>query len=261
MRKTRLFCTIFIFLSALCSSRAQDWEELAIGYERTVFEGAGAAEANAALLGKAECYKQLGRYSDAAATLGRIRMYALDENERERVLLQQELCLFLSGDFQGAAALVGETTSIARDDLLLHALVLCYAGRYRESEEMAAKCLGWYGHADRLEALRRLYAQHPTPKSELETMALSFLPPAGHFYTGHYAEGLLSAGLNAAAAAFTVVNLLYGYWITGIVGGAIALNYTFMGNQERTAALTARYNHDEPIRFGDRVREFLKESL
>ena len=261
MRKTQLFCTIFIFLSALCSSRAQDWEERALGYERTVFEGVGAAEANAALLGKAECYKQLGRYAEAASTLARIRMYALEEDERERVLLQQELCLFLSGDFQGASALVGESSSTARNDLLLHALVLCYAGRYRESEEMAARFLGWYGHADRLEALRRLYAQHPSPKGEVETMLLSFLPPAGHFYTGHRAEGLLSLGLNAAAATFAAVNLMYGYWITGIVGGAIALNYTFMGNQERTAALAARYNRDEPILFGDRVREFLRESL
>lgn len=234
---------------------------MAVGYERIVFEGAGVTEANEALNAKAGCYKQLGRYGDAAATLDRIRLYALSDAERRDILYQKELCHFLSGNFPTAASLVADLPATGRDTLLLHALVLCYAGRYAESEEMAAKLLGWYGHADRLGDLRRLYASHPQHKSDGATMALSFLPPAGHMYTGHGREGLLSMALNAGAVAITAASLLSSYWITGIVGGGILLNYTFMGNQERTAALTAQYNHNAPILFGDRLRAFLFEIL
>ena len=91
-------------------------------------------------------------------------------------------------------------------------------------------------------------------------MALSFLPPCGHIYNGRPAEGLLSAGLNAAALGFTVANLLGGYWITGLLGGGILLNYTFMGGQQRNAALVEMVNNDAALEFGDRVRDFLSET-
>mgnify|MGYP002625748596 FL=1 len=81
MSRIRLFCTISIFLCALFSAEAQDWEGMAVAYERAVWEGAGPEETNAALLGKAECYKQLGRYGDAVSTLARVSMWALSEGE------------------------------------------------------------------------------------------------------------------------------------------------------------------------------------
>ena len=73
MFRIRLFCTISIFLCALYSGRAQDWESRAVELERIIYDGAGLEETNEALLGKAECYKQLGRYQDAVATLARVR--------------------------------------------------------------------------------------------------------------------------------------------------------------------------------------------
>ena len=70
-------------------------------------------------------------------------------------------------------------------------------------------------------------------------------------------EGLLSGALNAASVAFIVANLCGGYWITGIAGGGIALNYTFMGNQQRTAALVEQRRTTDALAFGDRLRAFL----
>ena len=295
MSRIRLFCTISIFLCALFSAEAQDWEGMAVAYERAVWEGAGPEETNAALLGKAECYKQLGRYGDAVSTLARVSMWALSEGELVRVLYQQELCLFLDGDFAQAAAIVeqlepglfsygseqaggsdfgqagssggfGQAAAVvgrlepsSSDILLLHALVLAYAGRYDESEVMAARYLGLTGAGERLEELLALYREHPGERSETVARVLSFLPPAGHFYNEAYGEGLLSLGLNAAAAAFTAFNLLGGYWISGLVGGAIALDYTFMGNMERNQALVRKYNNNAPLLFGDRLRTFLLE--
>ena len=232
-------------------------ESQAVAYERIIYDGASLQEVNVALQAKADCYKQLGRYKDASATLGRVRMFALTPEERASVLYQQELCWFLAGDFSQAASMVSEVEPTSRGILLLHALALAYNGQYDESELYAARYISWDGESPRLPDLLKLYGGHPRPKNETAAMLLSALPPAGHFYNGAYGEGLLSAGLNAGALAFTIANLVGGYWITGIVGGAIALNYTVMGNQERNAALVEKHNHNDPIEFGDKVRAFL----
>lgn len=261
MLKTRLFCTISIFLCALFSSRAQDWETLAVGYERIIFEGADLHEVNEALAAKAECYKRLGRYEDASATLLRIRMFALSPEERQAVLFQRELCYFLGGDFRQAAALAEEVEEESREILMLHALALAYAGSYDESEIYAARCISYDGESPYLQELLDLYASHPPIRRHGTAMALAFIPPLGHIYNAAPGEGVLSAGLNAAAAAFTVASLLGGYWISGIVGGGIALNYTFMGNQQRNSALVDINNNNSAVLFGESLREFFRKAL
>ncbi|MBO4670458.1 MAG: hypothetical protein J5640_01255 [Bacteroidales bacterium] len=234
---------------------------MAVSYERAIWEGASLEEANNALRGKAECYKQLGRYAEASATLGRVRMFALLPEERQEVLYQQELCHFLAGDFAQSATFVGEVEPASKDILLLHALALAYAGKFDESEIFAARFISWDGESPHLQALLDLYAGHPVPRDHTTALVLSFLPPAGHIYNGRPAEGLLSAGLNAVSVAFTAASLLSGYWVTGIVGGSIALNYTLMGSIERNAALVEAQHRDSVLEFGDRVREFLAQTL
>ncbi len=257
MLRTRLFFTISIFLCALYSSSAQDLETLAVAYERIIYDGADLVSTNEALLAKADCYRRLGRYGEASGALARVRLFALTPEERTSVLYQQELCYFLDGDFIQAAALVDEVGDGSADALLLHALVLAYGGEYDKSELFAARYISYDGPSPRLQALLDLYATHPRKRDAASSMVLSFFPPLGHFYNGEVSEGLLSGGLNLAALAFTVANCVGGYWVTGLLGGGIALNYTLMGNHERTAALVEKHNNNDPILFGDRVRAFL----
>ncbi len=259
MLSKRLSCITCIFLCALFSSRAQDPDSLAVGYERIVFDGAGLAETNDALLAKAGCYKQQGRYREASETLARIRLFALTPEERTEVQYQRELCWLLEGEFSQAASMVEEVGDASADALLLHALALAYAGRYDESEIYAARFISWDGPSGRLPELLDLYAHAPQAKNPATAMVLSFFPPLGHFYNGAIGEGLLSGTLNLAALAFTVASFVSGYWVTGLVGGGIALNYTFMGNQERNAALVEKYRRNDPVAFGDKVRAFLLE--
>lgn len=257
MLRTRLFCIISISLCALFSSRAQSLESQAVAYERIIYDGAPLDEVNDALLGKADCYMQLGRWREASETLARVRVFALSPEERQALLYKQELCFYLGGEFSQAAAFVSEVEPESKEILLLHALSLAYAGQYDESEIYAARFMSWDGENPHLQDLFKLYEGHPRPRSELTSILLSVLPPLGHLYNGAPSEGLLSAGLNAGALAFTVANLLGGYWVTGIVGGAIALNYTVMGSQERNAELLEIYKRNAPLEFGDRLRDFL----
>ena len=63
--------------------------------------------------------------------------------------------------------------------------------------------------------------------------------------------------LNAAAAGWCVWQCLEGFWISGLLGGGIALNYTFMGNQERCAWLVEKYNHDALRQFNDSLKDLI----
>ncbi len=82
----------------------------------------------------------------------------------------------------------------------------------------------------------------PKLKKDWVGMALTFLVPAGYIYAGAAGEGAVSTALNAGSVAWIVLNLNAGLPVTAILGGALALSYTFLGSQERVAELIAIHN-------------------
>ena len=265
MYRTLLSFITSIFLCAAFSSEAQertDWALKAVQYERAAFDAGDPHDAAEALVAKAECYKQLRRYGDAAATLGRVSMYMLAPERRDDVLYEKELCSYLAGDFAGAASYMEEAGEAAAPRrLLLDALVLGECARWDESRSRAGALLSSLYSGAELEAARReldgLFSGVPKLKTEKQAVFRSFLPPLGHLYTGHLSEGLVSAGLNTAAAGWTVWQCLSGNWVTGILGGGIALSSTFMGGMARSAELVEEYNHDALRGFNDALRALL----
>lgn len=223
-------CIISIFLFAAFSTSAQtpqEWVYKAVECERAVFE-AGSQDVDSLIMAKVQCLKQAGEFASASENLGRIMMFGLTEEQLHDVLYEKELCSYLSGDFEAAASYMKES---GRESLsALDSLVLAENG---------------------------LLEGMPRVKSEGTATFLSFLPPLGHFYTDNYGEGMLSMALNAGAASFALFNILDGCWVTGILGGAIALNYTFMGNMERTLFLVDKYNYTKRRFFCDSMKKEL----
>ena len=204
MRRITLLCLISTFLFATFNARAAQnaGDSLlfeAAKCERIVFEAANPLEANAALLGKAECYKQAGLYREALATLERVRLYALPAGRRADITVQKSLCAFLAGDYDASMSYLQEI------------------GVQTEYVEPRLK-KDWLG------------------------MALTFLVPAGYIYAGAPGEGAVSTALNAGSVAWIVLNLNAGLPVTALLGGALALSYTFLGAQERVAELIAIHN-------------------
>ena len=265
MRRTLLSFITSIFLCAAFSAEAQertDWALKAVEYERAAFEAEDPYDAAEALVAKAYCYKQCRRYDDAVATLGRVSMYVLAPERRQDVLYEKELCSYLAGDFDAAASYMEEAgDDLSPRRLLLDALVLGECARWDESLFKAGGVLTTLYEGEELGAafdeLDRLYARIPQMKEEKQAVFRSFLPPLGHTYSGHLSEGLISLGLNAAGAGWTVWQCLSGNWITGLLGGGIALSYTFMGGTARSAELAQQYNHDAMRGFNDALRSLL----
>lgn len=222
---------------------------MAVECERAAYEAQTSAEANEALVRKAACYKQCGRFSEAASTLARVAMFALDGEMRREVMYERELAHYLAGECEAALSVMEEREALDIEGVagqdVLDVLVLNENSRWNEARK-------------RLEAISpeaaAIYDKAPKLKNSRTAAILSFLPPLGHFYAGRIGEGLLSLGLNAAAVAFGVYNVLDGCWFTGWLGGGVALDYTYFGNQERTAFLVEKYNHDAVRTFNDSAR-------
>lgn len=84
----------------------------------------------------------------------------------------------------------------------------------------------------------------PKLKSEWAAMFLTFLVPAGYVYVDEPWEGLLSTSLNALSVLWTVSQISSGCYVSGILGGAIALNGTYLGAQKRVAQLLQQRNSE-----------------
>lgn len=82
----------------------------------------------------------------------------------------------------------------------------------------------------------------PKLKSEWAAMFLTFLVPAGYIYVEKPLEGLLSTSLNALSVLWIVSQISSGCYVSGILGGAIALNGTYLGAQKRVAQLLYQRN-------------------
>ncbi len=82
----------------------------------------------------------------------------------------------------------------------------------------------------------------PKLKKDWVGMVLTFLVPAGYIYAGAPGEGAVSTALNAGSVAWIVLNMGAGLPVTALLGGALALSYTFLGSQERVAELIAIHN-------------------
>lgn len=80
-------------------------------------------------------------------------------------------------------------------------------------------------------------------KSEAVGMALGFVVPVGYAYAGaSFGETLLSTLLNAASITWAVTQIGAELYITGGLGGAIALSSTFLGAQKRISTLILSHN-------------------
>lgn len=115
MKPRQLSYIICIFLSGAFSARAQSVADgspsqamRAVEYERILWEGASPADANAALLARAECLIGLERWADALNSLERLRMFALSSQEREKAAYLKALTNYRMGNNYAAAAILQE---------------------------------------------------------------------------------------------------------------------------------------------------------
>lgn len=99
-----------------------------------------------------------------------------------------------------------------------------------------------------------VHVNKPSLKNEWLAMGLTFVVPAGFIYMEEPLLGVEYTALNALAICGIMVQILSNCYISGILGGAMALNISFMGAQEKVALLLLERNSKA-------IKEAKKEAL
>lgn len=240
----------------------------AVEYERCHYLATSAAESQMALHSKAECYKQMHCFGQAAATLQRCAE-SLDD------YLQLTLCLYLSGQFEQAVATAEEAilscnndssalsstqSRIPTDLLLIETLALnemhCYDSAYAVALRMAATLPP--EQADSLRtSIENCYRHTPALKKESTARWLSLCPGAGHLYAGYPVEAVAAFVINAAALGFGIWQLFEHCYITAYIGGAGLLGATWPGSILSAEQHARKSNVQRSARFNRQCREQL----
>lgn len=233
MKLLHWFCTISIFLCATFTASAQAIE--AVEYERVLYNGASPAQANAALLGRAECLIQLQRYTDALDALDRLRLFALSAEERLTGNHLKGVSLFRTGNYAGALVCFNEGFPSGKAAERDAVLILAGDGKYDEALNKAVAL-----DSEKAPQLRKLFAEAPKARNATTAFILSFIPPLGHIYLKEK-NWLPTTLMSYAGAALTAWQAVEANYITAIVGGGILLNASYMEHnlatvQQRTAA-------------------------
>ncbi|MCR5423866.1 MAG: hypothetical protein K6E93_03775 [Bacteroidales bacterium] len=239
---------------------AGDYALAAVEYERCYYQAESRALSHRALSQKAMCYKLLGEYDMAAATL--VRMPVTHEEKCQAALLY-----FLSGQYDKALD-VAERERIENDSadarlLLLSVLSLNELRRYDESRAMALKWASVLPEEEAEAAARlvdSLYAKSPKMKSVKTAQILAFLPGLGHLYAGYPLEACTAFALNALPLAFGVWQVYEGCYVTAYIGGAGLLSFTFFGQHGSSADYVERRNAKKANAFNGAVREKLLDA-
>lgn len=225
MKPRRWYFIISVFLLAAFSARAQSPALKAVLYERIVFEGAGPEETNDALLARALCLTELGRWADASDALDRLRLYALESVRVPEINYLKALCKYRQGDYASAATVMAEGLPDTPDAQKLGYLITA-ASSWKGKNELLAAILGVY-------------------------------PPYGHLYT-HAKGGVPITIASSCSAALWVVAAISGDWITAIVGGGLLLSETWWRGSVQAMPQKAReYNTRELANYLERLEASL----
>ena len=256
----------FTYLCAPFSVSAQSADSLAVEalrLEREIFVAPSAAEANCALLAKAEVRKQQGLYADAASELGRISPWALTAEQSEIYYHLKALCQYLAADFGGATATIDEarlylppSSPTLRELLLIDALASGEKGEWARSEKAATALL--QSAPQEVQAkVRELYASAPKLRDPMTAWYLSLVPGLGQFYAGEVWSGVVSLAVNGGIIAFGVGEVIAAHWLSAWLGACGMLSTTYFVGQERAKILTERRNVRVLRNHNDLLRELL----
>ena len=215
----------------------------AVEYERVLWEGAGPADANQALVARAECLIVLERWADAADALDRLRLYAVPPEEMPRVNWLKTLCAYRKGDYPAAYSFCREGLPDTPEAMKIKVLALASARQFAEAKELAL------GIAPDPSKVKRLFRKAPTLKSEIVATYFALSPPMGHIYLNN-PEGWWVTPASYASMAFAIWQIIEGNWVTAILGGGTLLDLSYMEqNVLKMQYLTAKYNSTELEKF------------
>ena len=248
---------------------AGNFFEAAIEYERAAFMAEGNIDRTYALLGKAGCLKQTGRYADAEHCLERINYQNLTDTLVFTSHYQSGLCSYLAGDLGNAENhllqiqhFVSDSV-LSRPSLVLYSFVLNELGRWAEAKEKLLKLISLSPYpAQQKDSLNKIVDRLYVPKNYPHLKKISkaqllstFLPGAGQMYAGYFWEGVTSLSIQIAAIGFVGYNIIIRHYFTAFTIGTGIFQRFYFGGINRLDYLVGKKNHALLRNYNDPLRK------
>lgn len=217
---------------------------------------------------KANCYKQLGRFSDGQRCLERVNVMFLPDSLHHQVHHQAALCAYLGQNWKDAESHLLQMENFIKDkglleqSIYLKILVLNEQARWSEAKTTLHKLVEAKANStvekDSLSQLvEAMYSRKMIPRLKNAKAAdrLSTIAPGlGQTYLGYPHEGALSAVLILGSIGFSVYSFLSANYVTTFTVGSYFIQSFYYGNIRRTAFLADKKNHRIKRRFNDPAR-------
>jgi len=287
MQCTIRFFFSFIFLCGIFSNSSASgvkgdrlfasgkYFEAAIEYEYQIFTAENQTSLYSYKYKKALCYKHLGNFGQALTELQ--PMYFSNSNDTlyKLVCYEQALCFFLNGEPKKALWKIDEyfhrsSDSISKSDFMpIRILSLNDNSQWEE----AKACFFQFIHlqnfpakkeAELSQTVESLYNKKNLPKirsiKKAENLS-RFFPGSGQIYAGKTGEGIVNFLLNASVLAFSAIQVLDGFYITGYFAGLGFFNKTYHGGIKRAGILATQKNEELFVNFNSNVNATIRSCL
>lgn len=242
------------------------YHQAALEYERLIYEHSdNDTLINAALISKSEALKLTGNYSRALATLERVNLFSITEETKPIFYQKKAVLQILSKQYTEAIFSLLVLKSIEPNNTNTD-ILLCIAYNYAEKWSKAADVFSRLDTQHILnpkvsDSILNLYTTIPELKSVERASFLSIIPGLGMIYANELGEGILSFFLNAVPLGLGAYAFVEGYYFTGFLGGAFALEKFNTGGRLRAEYLTKKYNYTTSLQYNSKLKSLLLQLL
>lgn len=251
------------FVLADSFANAMQWRLAALEYDFVGFYNSQSDIKSKAILRKAECLKQLGKYSEAQSSLDKIVFDNIPDSLAKKIRYEHILCAYLASDY---AAVETQVIQIRSDDkkfielysaIPIYVLSLNEQGKWGQAKKELLDYFNLIGKEENKAAVEEIYSKGNIPKlKKIKTAKLLsyILPGTGHMYLGYWGEGLASASLNALAVSFLGYNVYVERYFTSLSMGMGLLQKFYFGGTYRVTYLTEKKNYQLKKKFNDDIK-------
>ncbi|RZT93362.1 hypothetical protein EV201_2523 [Ancylomarina subtilis] len=246
-----------------------DYQLAAIEYERFLYFSSDQTQMLDILYQKAQCYKQLSKFTKACKTLERIRLYNETPDRYAQIKKELSLCYYLDNQIQKAQIQISQlrhklkNKNLPKETLLVEIFILNELKKWDMAEELAKEYINTNEVNNKTLALQKidsLYSKKNLPKLKSIEKAENlsrFIPGSGQMYCGKVLEGSFTFLFNGAFLALGIQQILTKFYLTGYAAGFGVLHKTYTGNMARTKHLAIKVNHERHTLFNESIINYL----
>lgn len=244
--------------------KSGNFEKAIVDCERALFNVRQFKPRTSISLLKAECFKQMGNFSDANLTLVSMRTIGLDTNTICQIHYEQALNSYLLGMTDEAGSqitqieLLTSGKEFTQNSTFLKILVLNELALWDSAVQIIKH--SQYLSVSEKEELATIYKSKPRLFNAKRLDWYSrFIPGSGQIITGHVFEGAMSFLFCATALTFGAYEVYTGYYLTGYFLGAGFLNGFYYGGLRRLKVLVDYENQKRKEGLNGKVKDYLKK--